>query len=141
MGKYFCPIIDSPYTVCVMHASHGVSGPIAYRYFGSSKRARAHKHTHSLWSQTSRFSHEEVIGTATGHRKTPLLRCNGYVLTRGSHWAGPCWNALTPAPRHAAPRRLTCHSNYTRTNLCLSQRFPSQNDILAKPRLITQCHS
>jgi len=34
-------------TVCVMHASHGVSGPIAYGYFGSLIRALANTHTHT----------------------------------------------------------------------------------------------
>jgi len=88
-----------------MHATHGVSDPIAYG-ISATRNARTHTHTHSLWSQTSRFPHVRGNRLCYGHRKAPL-RCNGYVLTWGRHWAGPCWNALTPAPRHAAPSDLS----------------------------------
>jgi hypothetical protein len=89
-------------TRCVMHATHGVCGPIAYGISADSD-----VHTHSLWSQASRFPHGRDNRPCYGHRKTTLLRCNEYVLTRGSHRAGPCWNALTPAPRHGAPSDLS----------------------------------
>jgi hypothetical protein len=108
-------------TVLVVRERIGIS---------AAQNARAHRNTHTE-SLVTDLQVPAPRGNrhCYGHRKTPLLRCNGYVLTRGSHWAGPCWNALTPAPRHAAPSDLSfkLHKNQLVFIVMLSftKRHPS----------------